>query len=355
MLIPSEVSSALLEASIILRPIGPDRVEISSAGEDRSPVTFRVLRRRGPLSPSQVHRLSAAPAPATLLIVPAASDQALAAAEAVGWSVIATNEAGTSGPTGIVRLPGGLIVLGQRPPADDGRGLPSLRPGRSAWGTFNVVRQLLEGGARTQADLAERAGVSQPRVSQSLRQLALDGLAVGSAGGWGAADWDALLQWWLRVYPGPGGITTYWYGLSSPREQALAVVDLLRTDRSRVAVSGDVAADELAPWRRPALAVVYFSPAGDVERPVDDLSSAGLTPSGADTATLELTVPADPGVWAVGSGLGIDSSLPLADVVQVLWDVHRSRGFDVDQSFSVLSRLIHEQAAHRRLPADDPA
>jgi hypothetical protein len=211
-----------------------------------------------------------------------------------------------------------------------------------------VVRQLLEGGARTQADLSRRAGVSQPRVSQSLRQLALGGLALRSTRSaqvrWEPADWEALLQWWLRAYPGPGGITTYWYGLSTPRGQAQAVVDLLGTGRSRVAVSGDVAADMLAPWRRPTTAVVYVARTDEVDRPVEDLSSAGLTPSRAEDATLELTVPADPGLWAVAGANDTESSLPTADLIQVLWDVRRSRGSDVDQSFDMLSRFVRDYA-----------
>ena len=47
-----------------------------------------------------------------------------------------------------------------------------------------------------------------------------------------------------------------------------------------VAVSGDVAADLIAPWRSPYRAVLYA-------RAGLDLTPAGLTPAGEDDATLE--------------------------------------------------------------------
>ena len=76
--------------------------------------------------------------------------------------------------------------------------------------------------------------------------------------------------------------------LAGVPEQARAAVAALSAAGMPAAVSGDVAADLLAPWRRPGRAVVYADPS---DRPVhDELTAAGLRPSGAGEATLELIV-----------------------------------------------------------------
>jgi hypothetical protein len=184
-------------------------------------------------------------------------------------------------------------------------------------------------------------------VSQTLRQLQRAGLVLRAEAdgrtGWVADDWDALLDWWLTTYPGPGGITTYWYGLTSPREQAGAVIAALADGERRVAVSGDVAADEIAPWRRPGRAVIYAEIRDGKDGP--DLTATGLTPSGPAEATLELIVPADPGVWVAPSPTGAESTLPLADMLQVFWDVRRAPGADSDQALAALLPKLRARGA----------
>jgi hypothetical protein len=109
------------------------------------------------------------------------------------------------------------------------------------------------------------------------------------------------------------------------------------------AVSGDVAADLLAPWRRPDRAVVYADPSG---RPVhDELTAAALTPSGAGEATLELIVPADPGVWPAPGTTAAAAVLPLADPIQLLWNVARAPGADVDQAVAAMRPVLKDRAA----------
>ncbi|KQS71148.1 hypothetical protein ASG41_20575 [Modestobacter sp. Leaf380] len=184
--------------------------------------------------------------------------------------------------------------------------------------------------------------MSQGRVSQTLSGLVTAGLVTRRAdpgrSHWSVTDWDDLADWWLGRYPGPGGITTYWFGFASAPEQARTAVTALRGAGVPVAVSGDVAADALAAWRRPLRAVVYAAPSGR-STPVD-LSTVGLTPSGPDEATLELTVPADPGVWAAPDDLDDRVALPLADGVQVLWDLQRSPASDTDQAVAALRALL---------------
>lgn len=78
-----------------------------------------------------------------------------------------------------------------------------------------------------------------------------------------------------------------------------------------------------------------------------DLSQAGLTPSGAAEATLELILPEGQGVWPTPDvGDQRRTSLPLADPIQVLWDLRRGPGADSDEATERLWQLLRER--HRR-------
>ncbi len=187
--------------------------------------------------------------------------------------------------------------------------------------------------------MAALVGVSQPRVSQIYRDLSSAGLLADR--GRRVPDWEGLLEHWLSTYPGAGGVTTYWYGLASATEQALTVVDriaALSPEPFPALVSGDVAADLLTPWGRPATAVVYA-------RPPVDLDDLKLTPSPAAEATLAVTVPRDPGVWLIPptrrawSG----SPLPLADPLQILHDLAASRAPDADQTATRLRAQLAQR------------
>jgi hypothetical protein len=140
-------------------------------------------------------------------------------------------------------------------------------------------------------------------------------------------DWDALCDWWLANYPGPGGVTTWWSGLDAPLVQAAATVRSLGAE-ARPVLSGDVAADLLAPWRRPALAVVYA-------RSGADLADAGLTPvPSSEGATLTLVVPEDPSVWPTEpvTREWDGAQLAVADALQVLYDLQGSPGPDAAEA-----------------------
>jgi hypothetical protein len=282
-----------------------------------------------------------------LLVVPAASPAALQAAESAGISLLVIDERHNPPVRGHVVLPHHVVTLPATRPGSEAAGPAPIRPGPHPWGSLAVIRQLLAGTAATQSELARRAAVSQPRVSQTL--AGLDDAALvrrtGVAGHsrWVVADWDALADWWLTRYPGPGGITTYWYALTSVPKQARAAVTELHRAGALAAVSGDPAADVLAPWHRPTRAVVYAQ-ASDTSDPID-LEEPGLTPAGTEEATLELSVPADHGVWASPDPRGTDASLPLADGMQVLWDLARSPSSDTDQAVAALRPVLRARAA----------
>jgi len=330
--------------------VGAEQVELRHGGR-RAVMGLYVSPR--PLNPSDVTALTDRHRGPGLLIVPAATKAARRAAEEAGWSWVVD-----SGP----RVQGVLRIGGHRIEVDagsalDGADQPKARPGRVPWGTLTLLRRLLEQPSATQQELAARAGISQPRVSQALAPLAEEGLVERTAGGWRARDFDQLLQWWLRAYPGPGGISTFWYGLDQPRQQAQAVLQLLVGEAATrpgveghqplAVLSGDVAADFLAPWRTPLRAVVYA-------RTGADLTEAGLTPAGEEEATLTLVVPRDPGVWGSPATTGVDTANalvdavpPLADPLQILWDLKRSPGTDADEAAARLWQELRDRSQAR--------
>jgi len=348
MLISAEVWQALRFAGLEATPATSESLTITRHGSRGPTTNLRVLAAPRSLNPSDIREAaSAGPNGPTLLVVPTATPAARAAAAEVGWSVVAENPAAPGGPDGEIRLASGeSIRIGGVKASRIG---PASRRGPIPWGTLNIIRRLLSTTGETQSQLARDAGVSQPHVSQVLRGLMDDGMVgrTTTAHGhqWLTANWDGLLARWLQSYPGAGGLTTHWYGLESAAKQARDVADLLRRQGFKAAVSGDVAADELAPWRRPLRAVVYAS------RGID-LSELGLTPSGEAEATLEFIVPKDTGVWMTSGTmwrkLSPGTNLPLADPLQVLFDVRRAPGTDRDQAFGALRVVLREHATVER-------
>ncbi|MGH3500322.1 MAG: MarR family transcriptional regulator [Nocardioidaceae bacterium] len=334
----SAVWVALHEAGVEATVVDAEWLELRS-GADR--VRVWVYEADRPLNPSDiVELLRGGDGAGGLVVVPAATSAARQTAAEAGCSLLVVDDRG--GVSGEVRLSRDRVV-----PVDTRVGGPVARRrprGRVPWGSFSVVRRLLQTSVATQRDLAAVAGVSQPRVSQALRRLVDAELVTRTRdGAWRAAGWDELLDDWLSTYPGPGGLTGYWYGLEPVVGQAEAVVShLVQTaavgDAGPVAVvSGDVAADRVAPWRDPRRAVVYA-------RSGSDLSGLGFTPSGEAEATLEVIVPRDPGVWpAPGAGDGSGDMGGLADPVQVLWDVHRGEGPDVAEAADRVRGWLRER------------
>jgi len=306
-------AARLVEAGVDITQVDARHLRLRHRDDE---VLVRLVRTGRRLYPSAV---SAPPEPASLLVAPAASAAAAARARAAGWSLV--TDAGPAwvrfSARHVLELPG----QPERPPA------PRLRPGRPPRGTMAAVRRLLLNAPVPQTRLATLAGVSQARVSQAFEPLLRADLVRRARDGWLPVDWDALCDWWLAHYPGPGGVTTWWSGLAAPLAQAAAAVRTLGGQAGPV-LSGDVAADLLAPWRRPALAVVYA-------RGGADLAAANLTlvPS-SDGATLALVVPEDLTVWPT-EPVTRDwegRRLAVADALQVLYDLRRSPGPDAAEA-----------------------
>lgn len=352
---------ALLDAGLtVAAELGGDGqvdvlIELPGDSSPAQTLALEVKRYTRPLTPGAVTAAAdrwaatggrpAGPRRGLLLIAPSATAETARRAADLGVSLIALDRRTGDGVHGHLALaPGDLLPLGEVPriPA------PGVRRTRApATGELQIVKTLLLLGGRTQQELARWASVSQPRVSQVLKRLAerdLVRLSPDQDGTtprrtWTVVDWDRLLRHWTSGYPGPGGVTTYWYGLDAPVRQVRAALGVLG---GAVLVSGDVAADAIAPWARPAHATLYTDAGAD-------LSAADLTPSPAADSTLALTVPGETGLWPFADHWWrvvhrdpAPGGLPLADPLQVLHDVHRSPSVDADQAVDALTARIHE-------------
>ena len=56
-------------------------------------------------------------------------------------------------------------------------------------------------------------------------------------------------------------------------------------------------------------------------------------------------MPADSGVWAAPGYWATGGDLPLADALQVLWDVRRAPGTDADQAAAALRPVLRAGVA----------
>jgi hypothetical protein len=227
--------------------------------------------------------------------------------------------------------------------------LPRLEPalrlpwrGRSA---YQVLRRVIQRGLdRPQRLIARDAHVSQPRVAQTLATLGRLGLVDRDRRR--VVDLPALLDAWMRGYPGPGGVTTRWFAPESPVETATRAIRHFKDIGGTVHVSGSVAADQLAPYALPTRFTLYADH-------LADLSVIGLvrTPDPA-TANLSVTVAEDATVRPAPDDLGTHADLlgstgVLADHLQVLWDTAREDDVDSDQAVRVLrSRLLEAYEEH---------
>lgn len=230
--------------------------------------------------------------------------------------------------TGLISVDLGSVVL-ERPTATVRALLRRSQTGPTPWATYTVVRRLLAVAPATQAELARVSGVGQPKVSRVLGKLKDLALVERAADGWRPASWEALVEWWLGNYPGPKGVASYWYSLDDPATQTVKALRVLQAvPGSDAVVSGDAAADRLAPWRRPETSTVYV-------RAAISLASAGFVSVGsAAEATLTLCAAKDPGIWLPRPWLS--GGLPFADPLQVVHDLTMSAATDADEAVQQL-------------------
>jgi hypothetical protein len=202
--------------------------------------------------------------------------------------------------------------------------------GRVAWGRYALLRVLLRTSRpRTQMDLAAECGVSQVTISNGLRTL--DTAVVRDEGGWRALRPETLWAQFLAEYPGPQGITSYWLGLEPIVRQAKTVRDAAAEVDGLV--SGDPAADLIAPWRVGSRAVIYARTGLDLAR----LGFAETTP---EKATLEYVVPADPTIWSTARAWSATALGFTTDPALAAWDVQRTGGPDAADAVERIRRTV---------------
>jgi len=308
-------NAVLEEHGIAVVPVDREHVRLD---DDEHAAVFFVLT-----IPRMARTRDIRPAPErhALLVADAITSEALERAWANGWSVVTDDGAGR------VRLAERTLRL-ELPTSAPKHKRPRGRPGR---GVFSVVRALfaMEDAAR-QEEIAEFAHVGQAAVSKALNRLADLDLVARRPHGWEVTNRAGAVSWWLANYPGPGGIETHWFGVESVSDQAYRAYATLDREGARPLMSGDVAADLVAPWRTPRRATLYAKRGAD-------LNQAGLTPSDASAATLTLVLPQDAGVWPASKApvlikMHSHGDVARANAFQVLYDLSRSPGPDVDEA-----------------------
>lgn len=207
-----------------------------------------------------------------------------------------------------------------------------LRRGRPPWLRWALERVLLLSNEPvTVSDLADRMRTSSQAVSKALKGHMF---LHRDAAGWQAQQRDVLLERFLAEYPGPGGASSYWYGLDAPVLQIAEARRLCVEMEVGALTAGDVAADHYAPWRLPVTAALHT-------RELLDFVPAGFTVASPEEHTLVTTVPQDPTIWhtaTVPSG----SNAAFVDPVLALHDVTHSSGTDADEAAQRLRHAILE-------------
>jgi hypothetical protein len=195
--------------------------------------------------------------------------------------------------------------------------------GRPSWGRHALMRALLfSDEPRTQVELAAQIGTSQAAVSKALKDW--KGTVEKVNGRWRAVEPEKLWDRFLETYPGPGGITESWYSLDPIIMQA----EDAQATSPDVLLSGDAAADAIAPWRVPKKALLYAKKGLR-------LAGAKFAEAERDEASLEVVIPADPTIWATAAAW---SEHPrTVDPVLAAWDVRRTGGPDAGDA---IDRLV---------------
>lgn len=196
--------------------------------------------------------------------------------------------------------------------------------GPRAYARYAVWRALLAGAPRNdQVRLAELAGASQGSVSNALRQLPDD------------EDAAKLFDELVARYPGPGGQSFYWWSDRPMDEQAKRL-----TARGAL-MSGDFAADAIAPWRVSERVVGY------TKDPIDLASDGYVLTDESDYTTL-VTIPSDPTLWSTAAAWGkegvVDPAIAAYDVLRTATTGDQDEAVDKLREYAVRWYAKHTDA-----------
>lgn len=207
-------------------------------------------------------------------------------------------------------------------------------------GTAAIVRALVAAEEPlTGVALAEAVGVSQPRASQVIQQLAEQAAIRATDDGYVGRPAKLLDLYGRRARPALVQAESYWYSTHPLSDQAARAIRVARATKTDVAFSADLGPDLLVPWRHPTLAVVYSS--GELE-----LGNAGLVPAeGRADASVIVRWTTDRTLFAPASPWPrIVDDMPLTDPTQQWWDLLDLGGEDRREAADRLRAAI---IAHR--------
>lgn len=233
----------------------------------------------------------------------------------------------------LTESPTQLIINGTAHTLNRPQSTPRPRPApqRPAWYRWGVERQLVSATTPLrQAELADLLGTSQQTISNAARTLG--DLVTDRGTGLEAVNKRRLLHHWAGEYPGAGGQEFGWYSLDTAVEQTHKAVDIATLLDADPLISGDVAADHLAPWKLPTLGRIYIT------APVD-LADDGFIPSPIEEATLVTCVPKDPTVWR-SAPASRHHERNFADTALVYWDVRTGADADSGEAADQLANYI---------------
>ena len=210
-------------------------------------------------------------------------------------------------------------------------------------GTAAVVRLLVASDVpMTGVTIASVVGVTQPRVSQVLRQLAdLDAVTATPDGYLGEPP-TLLDLYRTRTRPHLVEPESYWCSTRPLTEQARRVRALATDHGVTIAFSADLAPDLLAPWRHPTVTIAYVSdrlPAAD----------AGLVPAeGRADASAILRWIDDQGLLSPAPPWRDEvDGVPIVDPCQQWWDLLDLGGEDRVEAADRLRTAILARALPR--------
>jgi hypothetical protein len=215
-------------------------------------------------------------------------------------------------------------------------GAATSRHGRASWARLAALRLFaLTGESLSQSAIARRIGLSHVAVSKQLPELSE--LVERTPNGWRAVDRNACWERFLADYPGPGGLSSYWTTTADIADSLARIESLqLNANHRLPVVSGDLAADFYAPWRRPDHLVVYV-----VAHPaLDELGFAAVPRA---DATVKVCVPRDPTILPLSHGWTLPElgrQRRYADPLVTAWDLGRTPGGDVETALVELRRRI---------------
>jgi hypothetical protein len=140
-------------------------------------------------------------------------------------------------------------------------------------GTAAVVRVLIASDdPLTGVAIASTVGVTQPRASQILKQLAVHDAVTATPDGYVGEPAKLLDLYAARARPHLIGPESYWYSTRPLSEQARRVLALTQDRKVSMAFSADLAPDLIAPWRHPTVTITYVGAPLPIE-------NAGLVPA----------------------------------------------------------------------------